>query len=53
LSNQPAENAVIVFHRSAHRTLEPRGSFPTGGAGFGSGSIECRKALKWLRSHCQ
>lgn len=38
LSNQPAENAVIVFHRSAHGTLEPGGSFPTGGAGFGTGS---------------
>lgn len=37
LSNQPAENAVIVFHRNADGTLVPRGSFPTGGAGFGSG----------------
>src|SRR5215469_9734135 len=37
LSNQPTENAVIVFHRSAQGTLEPRGSFPTGGAGIGSG----------------
>jgi 6-phosphogluconolactonase len=38
LSNQDAENAVIVFHRNARGTLEPGGSFPTGGAGFGSGS---------------
>lgn len=38
LSNQPAGNAVIVFHRNAHGTLEPGGSFPTGGAGFGTGS---------------
>lgn len=38
LSNQPAENAVIVFHRNADGTLLPGGSFPTGGAGFGSGA---------------
>jgi 6-phosphogluconolactonase len=37
LSNQ-TENAVIVFHRNAHGALEPGGSFPTGGAGLGSGS---------------
>src|SRR5205807_2166187 len=37
LSNQPVENAVIVFHRNADGTLLPGGSFPTGGAGFGSG----------------
>ena len=39
LSNQPAENAVIVFHRNADGTLQPMpsGSFPTGGAGLGSG----------------
>src|SRR5215472_10177079 len=38
LSNQPAENAVIVYHRNADGTLLPTGSsFPTGGAGLGSG----------------
>jgi len=37
LSNQPVENAVIVFHRNADGTLLSGGSFPTGGAGFGSG----------------
>lgn len=37
LSNQPAENTVIVFHRNANGTLVPGGSFPTGGAGLGSG----------------
>ena len=37
LSNQPDENAVIVFHRNANGALEPGGRFPTGGTGAGSG----------------
>src|SRR5215471_18212276 len=37
LSNQPSQNAVIVFHRNADGTLQPGGSFPTGGSGIGSG----------------
>jgi len=37
LSNQPAENAVIVFHRNADGTLHRAGRFPTSGAGYGSG----------------
>lgn len=38
LSNRPTENAVIVFHRTGQGALEPGGRYPTGGAGFGSGS---------------
>jgi len=37
LSNQPDENAVIVFHRNANGVLEPGGRFSTGGSGIGSG----------------
>jgi 6-phosphogluconolactonase (cycloisomerase 2 family) len=37
LSNQSGENSVIVYHRNADGILEPRGTFPTGGSGLGSG----------------
>jgi 6-phosphogluconolactonase len=37
LSNQPDENAVIVFHRNADGTLVRAGRFATGGSGAGSG----------------
>ena len=37
LANQPAENAVMVFHRNADGSLQPGASFPTGGTGLGSG----------------
>src|SRR5690349_7913873 len=37
LSNQSGENSVIVYHRNADGILAPRGTFPTGGSGLGSG----------------
>lgn len=37
LTNQPAQNAVMVFHRNADGSLQPGATFPTGGNGFGSG----------------
>ena len=38
ITNQPAGNAVIVFHRSPDGTLSLGGSFPTGGNGVGTGA---------------
>src|SRR5215469_4923754 len=37
LTNQPSQNAVMVFHRNADGSLVAGASFPTGGSGFGSG----------------
>jgi len=37
LTNQPAQNAVMVFQRNTDGSLVPGASFPTGGSGFGSG----------------
>ena len=37
LTNQPSENAVMVFQRNADGLLQPGASFPTGGTGLGSG----------------
>src|SRR4029453_1724343 len=36
-SNSPAGNEVLVYARSGDGTLEPAGSFATGGAGSGAG----------------
>ena len=38
LTNQAADNSVIVFDRAANGTLTYSGSFATGGAGAGSGA---------------
>lgn len=37
MSNSPAGNAVLVFHRAADGGLTPAGSVPTGGLGTGTG----------------
>ncbi len=37
LTNSPGGNAVVALERAADGTLSPQGSFPTGGAGTGSG----------------
>ena len=37
LTNDPAGNAVKVFHRSGHGSLSPGGEFATGGTGTGTG----------------
>lgn len=37
LSNDPAGNAVVAFHRAADGTLSAAGSVPTGGNGSGDG----------------
>lgn len=37
LSNDPAGNAVLVWHRAGNGSLTPAGSFPTGGLGTGAG----------------
>ena len=37
LTNSPAGNAVVAYNRAADGTLTPQGTFPTGGAGAGTG----------------
>ena len=37
MSNAAAGNAILVFDRAVDGTLNPAGSFPTGGAGTGGG----------------
>ena len=37
LTNSTAGNAVVAYNRAADGTLTPQGTFPTGGAGTGSG----------------
>jgi hypothetical protein len=36
MTNDAANNAIVVLNRSADGTLTPRGSFPTGGQGSGT-----------------
>ena len=37
LTNSPAGNAVLVYHRGADGSLTPAGAYPTDGAGNGAG----------------
>lgn len=37
LTNSPAGNAVVAYHRAADGSLTPTGSYPTGGLGTGAG----------------
>ena len=37
LTNSPAGNAVVAYDRAADGTLRPQGTYPTGGAGTGTG----------------
>ncbi|HUA97455.1 MAG TPA: beta-propeller fold lactonase family protein [Terracidiphilus sp.] len=38
ITNQPSGNSVVVLHRAANGTLTLAGSYPTGGAGLGTGA---------------